>query len=98
VFGLQQITKKAFKLMEEIGGETDPLDGWYCQIIKEGTEGDFGEDTNAHWLEQTRPILKAFWHSKYFLAIMAKYGKELQWAPRALPSGWASVLCLFSLR
>jgi hypothetical protein len=98
VFGLQQVTKKAFKLIEEIGGETDPLDGWYCQIVKEGTEGDFRDDTNAHWLEQTRPILEAFWHTKYFLAMMAKYGKELQSAPRALPSGWASVLCLFSLR
>ena len=98
VFGLQQVTKKAFKLIEEIGGETDPLDGWYCQIVKEGTEGDFRDDTNAHWLSQTRPILEAFWHTKYFLAMMAKYGKELQSAPRALPSGWASVLCLFSLR
>ena len=98
VFGLQQITKKAFKLIEEIGGETDPLDGWYCQIVKEGTEGEFRDDTNEHWPEQTRPILEAFWHTKYFLAMMAKYGKELRSAPRALPSGWASVLCLFSLR
>ena len=98
VFGLQQITKKAFKLIEEIGGETDPLNAWYCQIVKEGTEGDFRDDTNEHWPEQTRPILEAFWHTKYFLVIMAKYGKELPSAPRALPSGWASVLCLFSLR
>jgi hypothetical protein len=98
VFGLQQITKESFKLIEKIGGETDPLNGWYCQIVKEGTEGDFCDDTNAHWPEQTRPILEAFWHTKYFLAMMAKYGKELQSAPRVLPSGWASVLCLFSLR
>jgi len=48
--------------------------------------------------DQTRPILEAFWHTKYFLAIIAKYGKELQNAPQVLPSGWASVLCLFSLR
>jgi hypothetical protein len=87
VFGIQQITKKAFTLIEEIGGETDPLNGWYCQIVKEGTEGDFRDDTNEHWPEQTRPILEAFWHTKYFLAMMAKYGKELQSAPRALPSG-----------
>jgi len=98
VFGLQEITKKAFKLIEEIGGETDPLDGWYLQIVKEGTEGGFRDGTNEHWLEHTRPILEAFWHTKYFLAMMAKYGKELQSAPRALPSGRASVLCLFSLR
>jgi hypothetical protein len=48
VFGLQQVTKKAFKLIEEIGGETDPLDTWYCQIVKEGTEADFRDDTNEH--------------------------------------------------
>jgi hypothetical protein len=90
--------KARLKLIEEIGGESDPLDAWYCQIVKEGTEGDFRDDTNEHWTEQTRPILEAFWHTKYFLSMMAKYGKELQSAPRVLPSGWASVLCLFSLR
>jgi len=98
VFGLQDFVKTAFKLIEEIGGADDPPSEWYCQIVKEGTEHDFNERTNAEWLQQTRPILEAFWHTKYFLSMMVKYAKTLESAPRVLPSGWAAVLYLFELR
>ena len=39
--------------------------------MREGTEHDFNETTNNEWLTQTRPILEAFWHTKYFLTMMA---------------------------
>jgi len=98
VFDLQEFVKRVFKLIEEIGGADDPPCEWYYQIVKEGTEHNFNETTNAEWLRQTRPILEAFWHTKYFLSMMVKYAKTLESAPRALPSGWAAVLCLFELR
>jgi hypothetical protein len=98
VFDLQQDIKEGCQLIKEIGGETDPVSPWYLQIVKEGTEGNFREDTNEHWLEQTRPIVEAFWHTKYFLTQLARYGRELESAPRCLPSGWTAVLCLFRLR
>jgi len=98
VFRLQEFVKTAFKLIEEIGGADDPPCEWYCQIVKEGTEHHFNERTNAEWLRQTRPILEAFWHSTYFVSMMVQYAKKLESAPRALPSGWAAVLCLFELR
>jgi hypothetical protein len=53
---------------------------------------------NERGLECTRPILEAFWHTKYFIQMMLKYGKELESAPQCLPSGWAAVLYLFELR
>jgi hypothetical protein len=62
---------------------------WCCQIVKEGTERDFNERINAEWLAQTQPILDAFWHTKYFLSMMAKYGKQLENAPGCMPSGYA---------
>ena len=43
--------------------------------VREGTKHDFNETTNNEWLTQTRPILEAFWHKKYFLTMMAKYAK-----------------------
>jgi hypothetical protein len=49
-------------------------------------------------LECTHPILEAFWHTKYFIQMMLKYGRELESAPQCLPSGWAAVLYLFELR
>jgi hypothetical protein len=99
VFALQEDTKAGFELIKEIGGEQDPPHQWYCQIVKEGTEGDFVEErTNANWLAETRSILEAFWHTKYFLLMMAKYSRELDEAPQCMPSGWAAVLYLFELR
>jgi hypothetical protein len=67
-------------------------------IVKEGTERGFNSSTNDEWLVQTRPILEAFWHTKYFVTMMIKYAKELESAPKMLPSGWAAVLYLFELR
>ena len=84
---LRPLTKQGFELITEIGGEQDPPCEWYCQIVREGTEHDFNETTNNEWLTQTRPILEAFWHTKYFLTMMAKYAKQLDGAPQCLPSG-----------
>jgi hypothetical protein len=34
VFHLQELTKQGFKLIEEIGGETDAPNKWFCRIVK----------------------------------------------------------------
>src|SRR5262245_56925814 len=74
VFHCQDYIKDGLNLIKEIGGETDPPHEWFCQIVQEGTEHEFNDRTNDEWLKQTRPILEAFWHTKYFLAMMIKYG------------------------
>jgi len=45
VFSLQHNIKTAFQLIEEIGGREDPVDSWYCQIVKEGTAHGFRDPT-----------------------------------------------------
>jgi hypothetical protein len=40
---------------------------------------------NEHRLEYTRPIVEAFWHTKYFIQMMVRYGKKLESAPQCLP-------------
>ena len=51
VFDLQKLTLAGFKLIEEIGGETDPPHAWYCQIVKEGTGYEFELSMNDHCLK-----------------------------------------------
>jgi hypothetical protein len=46
----------------------------------------------------TRPFVEAFFHARYFLAMAVKYGRELEFPPALMPSGWAAVLYLFDLR
>jgi hypothetical protein len=101
VFHLQDATLAGLRLIEEIGGETDPPYYWYTDIVKAGTQGKFTESTNANWMAETRPILEAFWHTKYFIQMLIKYGKELEQNPEILQGmdfGWAAVLYLFELR
>jgi hypothetical protein len=101
VFHLQSATLAGLKLIEEIGGEIDPPYYWYTDIVKAGTEGEFTEATNDNWMAETRPILEAFWHTKYFIEMMVKYGRELEPSQEVLqmmPFGWAAILYLFELR
>jgi hypothetical protein len=53
---------------------------------------------NQRSLVETRPILEAFFHARYFLEMAVKYGGRLSVAPRVMPSGWAALLSLYGLR
>jgi hypothetical protein len=68
------------------------------QIVREGTGKEFRQSDNANWLTVTRPILEAFFHARYFLEMVCRYGKELHSPPELLPSRWAAVLYLYDLR
>lgn len=83
---------------EEQPKDPPVLHPWFMEIIKSGTGKTFSMDDNENWLPVTRPIVEAFFHAKYFLEMAVKYGKELDVAPRALPSGWAAFLYLYDLR
>lgn len=99
VFGAIEEIKKARDLFEKIAPDGINLNGWYSQIADEAIGKSFDwEKTNPKWLDETRPILEAFWHSKYFLQQMLHFGTELQASPQLLPSGWAAVLYLYNLR
>jgi hypothetical protein len=98
VFFLRDPVKAAFTLIKEIGGEDDPPNFEYARIIGAGTAHQFGETTNENWDAETKPILEAFWHTKYFIGMMVKYGKELETVESPLEPGMAAVLYLFELR
>lgn len=96
VYGLQATTEKIVELLQSLSNQ--PLNDWFLRIVKEGTCKKFNKEDNQSWLEVTRPILEAFFHSKYFLEMICRYGKKLEEPPVRLPSGWASVLYLYNLR
>jgi len=97
VYALQQSTVRIVDLLRELGtgGTLHPL---FEQIVAEGTGREFSPDSNARWSEETRPILEAFFHARFMLEMMCRYGRELDEAPTLLPSGWAAVLELYGLR
>ena len=97
VYGVQGQTAEIVKALQDLAPHL-PLNPWFTQIIDEGAAGQFSQEVNEHWLEATRPILEAFFHARYFLEMVCKYGKELNEPPDSLPSGWAAVLYLYRLR
>jgi hypothetical protein len=101
VFYVQQATLEiveTLKLLAPRKANSTALNPWFLDIVKDGTGKTFKRSDNRHWQKVTRPILEAFFHARYFLEMIVKYGKELQVPPAMLPSGWAAVLYLYNLR
>lgn len=101
VYRLQDATERIVEALRRLAPARDPepgLNEWFLQIVKDGTGRTFEREHNARWLEVTRPMVEAFFHARYFLEMVCRYGRDLQRPPRILPSGWASVLYLYRLR
>ncbi len=97
VYGLQRETVAIVEALQGLMPDR-PLNDWFRKIIGEGTGKKFADDHNQRWLEETRPILEAFYHARTMLEFAVRYGEELDEVPKLLPSGWAAVLYLYDLR
>jgi hypothetical protein len=97
VYQLQPVIGEIVQALQELAPHLS-LNPWFTQIVGEGTAGEFSMEVNRCWVEATRPILEAFFHARYFLEMVCKYGKELDEPTDSLPSGWAAVLYLYGLR
>ncbi len=88
VFFLQTLIKSAIELFTKIAPENIPLNKEFESIVKSALseEFEFGKAHSKNF--DTRFILEAFWHCKYFLEQMSVYGKELEECPTFMSSGW----------
>jgi hypothetical protein len=100
VYQVQDAIKQALEIFQSIAGDDYKLNDWYLSIVEEGTGHQFDWSHNKQWLKKTRPQVEAFFHTKYFIDMLCKYGNDLNGkkAPNTLPSGWASILYLFGVR
>src|SRR5207253_11367878 len=97
VYSLQCDTLSIVQKLQTLAPDRE-LNPWFMQIIADGTRKIFSPEHNKIWAETTRPIVEAFFHARYFLEMAAKYGRDLEYPPRAMPSGWAALLHLYNLR
>lgn len=99
VYTATSLIKQARELFERLSPDAQPLNSWYLHIADTAISKKFDSaKSNQIWLEETRPIVEAFWHSKHFLQHMIESADELETAPQLLPYGWAGVLYLYDLR
>lgn len=99
VYHLQHETQRIVSALKTIAPDNRRFCEFFEQVIREGASGKkFEDEHNQEWLKQTRPIVEAFFHAKYFLEMAVKYGEKLEEPPIMLPSGWAALLCLYGIR
>lgn len=97
VYGLQGLTERIVAALGK-HGQGRELNAWFLEIVGRGTGKVFDSGVNRDWINQTAPILEAFFHARTFLSLAVRYARELEHAPRLLPSGWAAVLYLYNIR
>ena len=97
VYYLQTTTEEIVEKLKSLLPDRE-LNEWFLRIIAEGTRKTFTDDVNQNWLVETRPILEAFFHARYFLEMICRYADEIKEPVTLLPSGWASVLYLYNMR
>jgi hypothetical protein len=99
VYQLQENTARAVEIFKRIAEDTgSPLCEHFEQIVAAGTGSLWEPNHNANWTLHTRPIVEAFLHTKYFLEMMLKYGREMETTPNMFPTGWAAILELYDQR
>jgi hypothetical protein len=97
VYGLQSLTERIVESLRR-HDQGKELNAWFLEIVARGTGKVFDNGVNRDWTNQTAPILEAFFHARAFLSFAVRYARELDHAPRLLPSGWAAVLYLYNIR
>ena len=98
VYWIQGCTTKIVNILKELAPKNCTFNSDFEQIFKEGTNIKFKHKHNRNWHRYVRPQLEAFFHAKYFLDQVIKYGKELDKVPECLPGGWAGVLYFYNMR
>ena len=97
VYSMQHLTEQIVTALKGLVPD-HLLDGWFMTIVEEGTGRTFERSHNKDWPVHTRPMLEAYWHARYMLGMVVRYGEQLETPLQELPSGWAAVLCLYGLR
>ncbi len=97
VYALQNTTLDIVEALQALAPGV-PLNRTFVEILAEGTNKKWEAGDNRRWAYETRPLLEAFFHARYFLEMACRYGQRLTRATNTLPSGWAAVLYLYDWR
>lgn len=98
VYYIQDYTKQIVDVLMKCAPESTEMNSDFKRIFEAGQSIKFKSSHNQNWDKHTKPLLEAFFHAKYFLEMIIKYGEKYETAPEELDSGWASVLYFYNLR
>lgn len=97
VYGLQDLTGQMVAALEGIAPDGTELHPTFQAIVTAGTGRSWTAEVNRRWVAETRPMVDAFLHARWFVG-QAISNASLDAPPQLLPSGWAALLYLYGLR
>ena len=100
IIRIQSPTHEIYQMLKKISPykNQEVPDSFFQNIINVPKRKSFKDRDNQNYEKIYRPMLEAFFHSKYFLKMAIKYGKELKKPPQVCGSGWAALLELYNIR
>ena len=98
VYYIQDLSEKIVKALKSLVPKGVTFNDYFEEIFKQGTGKKFSHRHNQKWTFHTRPMVECFFHARYFLEMIIKYGAKLEKAPKNFPSGWALALYFYNLR
>lgn len=98
VYWLQGKTEKIHTALAALAPAGVKLNERYLHIYRNGMGRAFKRGHNRNWDFNTRPILEAFFHAKYFLEMAVKTAQTMEEPQPPLPSYYAGFLYLYNLR
>jgi len=95
---IPDFTSEIYEMLKNISPykNRDVPDSYFQNIINTPKRGIKSHSKDFEKI--CRPMFEAFFHSKYFLKMAVKYGKELKKPPQVCGSGWAALLELYNIR
>jgi hypothetical protein len=100
VFQAQNFINSGYEKLKSLNPKKEKkLDEYYEEIVHEAMSKEFSLETNKIWTRETRPIIEAFLHTRYFIEQARHYGLELEKEkiPLRKPFGWAALLTLYKI-
>jgi hypothetical protein len=99
IYPIQDLTEEIVRALKSLAPKDVTFNDYFEEIYKQGTRKKFSSKHNLKWTFHTRPMVEAFFHAKFFLEMVVKYGSKLETVPKKeLPSGWALILYFYNLR
>lgn len=99
IYGLQDLTAEYVQIFKSLSPDGKELSPRFMELVENGTGREFKLEYNMRWVEETAPIVEAFFHCREFLDLMIRCGRDFKEIPKAtLPTTWGALLCLYELR
>jgi hypothetical protein len=97
VYDLRKLTAQAASLLRDIAADGE-LALSFEVIMQDATASKLDLTSSRMWILSATPTIAGFYHCRFFVERLVRYGHELEQSPDMLPSGWAAILCLYCLR